>query len=183
MLDALANLLAPTALERLTLVLNHVIGAEPVARAKLSPHAGRWLVLELERWPQLLPAPRGLAWRITPAGLLEWGGIDAARPSSLPADADPPSLRMSLDASNPAAWVAKALTGERPTVQVSGDAQLAADVGWLLENLRWDVAADLDRAFGPLVGAQLHQAGSALGRGLRAAIRALAPLAERFGRR
>jgi ubiquinone biosynthesis protein UbiJ len=179
MLDALANLLAPAVLERLTLVLNHVIGAEPAAKARLAPHAGRVLVLELAGWPKLLPAPRGLAWRISPAGLLEWCGLDAT--------ADAAGLTMCVDASNPAAWMAKAIAGvvqgDRPAVQVSGDAQLAAEVGWLLDNVRWDVAAELERTFGPLVGAQLHRAGSALGRGLRAALRALAPLAERFGRR
>ena len=45
--------------------------------------------------------------------------------------------------------MARALGGTPPPVQIDGDAQLAGDVNWLLLNLRWDVAADLERLFGP----------------------------------
>jgi ubiquinone biosynthesis protein UbiJ len=40
-------------------------------------------------------------------------------------------------------------------------------VQWLVDNVRWDVEADLDRLFGPVVAAQLGRMGSALARGLR----------------
>jgi len=180
MLDALPNLLAPAVLERLTLVLNHVLRAEPAAVARLQPHAGRTLSLRLANWPALLPAPPALAWRVTPAGLLEWCCLEGAgthAAADAPAGAAPATaaeLRIEVDAGNPAALFARALAGERPTVQVEGDAALAADIGWLLQNLRWDVAADLERFFGPVVAHQLHQAGRALARGLRAALGALA---------
>jgi hypothetical protein len=36
-----------------------------------------------------------------------------------------------------------------PPVDIEGDAQLAGDVNWLMQNLRWDVAADLERLFPP----------------------------------
>ena len=185
MFDALAHLLAPPVLERLTLVLNHVLRAEPVAPARLAAHAGRRISLHLEGWPALLPPAPPLAWRITPAGLFEWcglpqtGAIDGAganAEATLPALGD---LRITVDASNPAALLARALAGVRPAVQVEGDAALAADVGWLLENLRWDVAADLERLFGPVVAHQLHQAGRALARGLHEALDRAAPCAER----
>ena len=53
-----------------------------------------------------------------------------------------------------------ALGGTPPAVQIDGDAQLAGDMNWLLQNLRWDVAADLERLFGPAVAQQLHQPGA-----------------------
>jgi ubiquinone biosynthesis accessory factor UbiJ len=173
MLDALSNLLAAPVLERLTLVLNHVLGAEPTATERLRPHAGRGLTLQLTGWPSLLPAPPVLAWRVTPAGLMEWGGMPGA--SGAAGTTPPPAdLRVTVDASNPAALFARALAGDRPTVQVEGDAAFAADIGWLLQNLRWDVAADLERLFGPVVAHQLHQMGRALARGLRGALDAFA---------
>lgn len=163
MLDALSNLLAPAVLERLTLVMNHVLRAEPAALERLRPHAGRTLTMQFSGWPSLLPPPPPMAWQVTPAGMLEWQGGAAA--GAAPAD-----LRITVDAGNPAALLARALAGERPTVQVEGDAAFAAEIGWLLQNLRWDVAADLERFFGPVVAHQLHQAGRALARGLRGAL-------------
>ncbi len=181
MLDALAQLLAPPVLERLTLVLNHVLRAEPVAAARLVGHAGARVSLHLAGWPALLPPAPPLVWRITPAGLLEWcdlggSGLAAGAEAALVASSE---LRITLDASNPAALIARALVGERPAVQVEGDAALAADIGWLIENLRWDVAADLERLFGPVLAQQVHEVGRALARGLRAALDPAGPWAER----
>jgi ubiquinone biosynthesis protein UbiJ len=171
MLQNLPSLLAPPVLERLTLVFNHVLQAEAVAQDKLRPHSGRCLALHLDGWPALLQPAPPLAWRITPAGLLEWGGLDG-----VPA----PDLQLHLDASNPALLLARTLAGERPAVRIDGDAQLAADVGWLTQNLRWDVAADLERFFGPVVAGQLAQLGRMLAQGLRGALAAVEPLVERF---
>ena len=91
-----------------------------------------------------------------------------------------PDLAVQVDAANPALLVARALAGEAPAVQIDGDAQLAGDVNWLLQNLRWDVAADLERQFGPVVAQQLHTLGSAFAKGLRAAWKAGAGLGERL---
>jgi len=65
-------------------------------------------------------------------------------------------------------------------VQIDGDAQLAGEMNWLLQNLRWDVAADLERLFGPMVAQQLHRMGSGLAGGIRAAAKAATGLAERL---
>jgi ubiquinone biosynthesis accessory factor UbiJ len=85
-----------------------------------------------------------------------------------------------VDASNPMLLMARAMAGDKPSVEIDGDAQLAADVNWLLQNLRWDVAADLDRLFGPTVAYPLHRLGSALARGLRAALQSASGLTERM---
>jgi ubiquinone biosynthesis protein UbiJ len=174
MLQTLHAMLVPAVAERLTLVLNHVIGGEPAAVDRLRPHAGRSLALRLESWPALLPPPPPLAWRVTPAGLLEWCG---------PAFAATPDLTASLDAANPALLLARAAAGERPTVQVQGDAAFAGAVHWLLENLRWDVAGDLQRLFGPVVADALHRTGSMLGAALRSALALAAGLGSRGGPR
>ena len=171
MLHSIQALLAPALAERLTLVLNHVLGAEAVATERLRPHAGRRVSLALEQWPTLLPPPPRLEWRITPAGLLQWCGNE---------DLGVAELGLRIDASNPALLFARAMGGQPPAVQIDGDAQLAGDVNWLMQNLRWDVAADLERLFGPVVAQQLHQAGKAVAGGLRAAVKAAADLGERL---
>jgi ubiquinone biosynthesis accessory factor UbiJ len=179
MLHTLQQLLAPAALERLTLVLNHVLGSEAVATERLRPHAGRLLAVELVDWPSLLPDPPPLWWRITPAGLLEWGGL---HPQGAPGEVLAPAadLRLRLDASNPALLFARSLAGEQPEVQIEGDARLAGEINWLIQNLRWDAAADLERLFGPVVAAQVVKLGSALGQGLRTALRGAQALGERL---
>jgi ubiquinone biosynthesis protein UbiJ len=141
---------------------------------RLRPHAGRTLALRLDGWPALLPPAPPLAWRVTPAGLLEWCG---------PEFQATPDLTAAVDASNPALLLGRAVAGERPPVQVQGDAGLAGDVNWLLENLRWDVAADLERLFGPVAAEALHRAGRALAGGLKAGLSTLAGLGERLGAR
>lgn len=164
-------MLAPAVAERLTLVINHVLGGEPLAAERLRVHAGRTLALTLPGWPRLLPPPPMLAWRITPAGLLDWCGVQGV---------EAPDLAVQIDASNPALLLARMLGGEAPQVQIDGDAQLAGDVNWLLQNVRWDVAADLERLFGPVVAQQLHQVGRTVAGGMRTAIKAAAELAERL---
>lgn len=171
MLHSLNALLAPALAERLTLLLNHVLSSEGIAMDRLRPHSGATLALHLPGWPALLPPPPGLAWRVTPAGLLDWCGADL----SLQAD-----LAISLDASNPAALLTRMLSGEQPQVQIVGSAQLAGDINWLLQNLRWDVAADLERIFGARLGQPLHQLGRMLAKAMRAAFQAAAALSEQL---
>ena len=171
MLHALQELLAPAAMERLTLVINHVLDGESAATDRLRPHAGRSIVVLPEQWPSLLPPPPALGFRVTPAGLVEWGGLQGI---------DAPDLTVRLDASNPARLALQTLSGETPQVHVEGDAQFAADVNWLLTNLRWDVASDLERFFGPGPARTIERAGAWLGRGLKAALAGATAVAERL---
>jgi len=172
MIHTLQSLLAPALMDRLVLVVNHVLGTEPAAQQRLRPHAASLIRLQLQGWPSLLPPPPTLVWRITPAGLLEWCG--AAEPF---AQAD---LRITVNAANPMALMARAASGQMPAVDIEGNAQLAADINWLLQNVRWDVAADLERLFGPAVAHSLHRLGSALAKGLRSATQGAAGVAERM---
>ena len=163
MLQSLQALFVPATLERLVLVVNHVLASEPVAVARLMPHQGRLIALELQQWPAWLPAPPLLKFRVTPAGLLEWCGLD---------DAAPPDLSVQLNAANPAALFAHSLAGEPPPLHVTGHAALATDIQWLVDNLRWDVEADLERLFGPVVAHQVARLGSSVAAGLRGLARA-----------
>lgn len=172
MLQNLNALLAPALMDRLVLVVNHVLSSEPQAVQRLLPHRGRVLRLDLVQWPRLLPPPPPLAFLVTPAGLVEW--------CREPVDAD---LRVRLEAANPAALALRVMGGEMPAVVIEGDAQLATDVDWLLKNLRWDVADDLQRLFGPAVAHELHRLGAGLARALRAALQGASVVAGRMGSR
>ena len=61
----------------------------------------------------------------------------------------PAALHLSVAAANPALLLAQLAAGERPDVAIQGEAQFAADVHWLADNLRWDIEADLARIAGP----------------------------------
>ena len=164
MLEALHDRLAPAALARAVLLANHVLAGEPAATERLRPHAGRVLRVDMQGWPAVLPAWPALQLRLTPAGLLECvESADTAAPA--------PDLRLEVDASDPVRLAWGLATGERPAVQVSGDAALAADVDWVVTQVRWDIAADLERVLGPAPA----QALSGLARALAHALRDLLP--------
>jgi ubiquinone biosynthesis protein UbiJ len=157
MKHALNDMLAPAAVERLTLLINHVLGREPAAMQRLQPHAGSVVALDVQDWPAVLPPWPALVFRITPAGLLEW-----CRQASHAA----PDLQVRVQASNPALLVLGALSGQAPAVHVEGDARLAAEASWLLEHLRWDLADDLHRLLGPGPAQLLSRLGPALAQAL-----------------
>jgi len=162
MFHALQALAGTAAIERATLLLNHVVAAEPAAMSRLRPFAGRCIQLQFDGWPGWLPPWPPTAFRITPAGLFEWCG-----------DAPPPQtdLRISIDASNPALMAAQALAGTRPRVDVAGDSALAGEIDWLLDNLRWDVEDDLARIVGAAPAREIARVGRAVAAGVRAAAR------------
>ena len=155
MLQEWTKLWAPAVQDRICLLLNHVIGREPVATARLAPFAGRAIVVHLRGWPALLPPAPDLALSITRAGLLE--RLDGAPPDA---------LRIELEASNPALLALGGLTGEKPQVVVQGDAALAGELSWLMDNLRWDIEDDLAQLTGPAVARQLAGFGRAAAQGL-----------------
>jgi ubiquinone biosynthesis protein UbiJ len=114
---------------RLVLTLNHVLQQEPEAQARLKRQVGR--VVEAH-W-------RGFSVRLqaTPAGLLDLAPITQN-----------PDLTLTLTDSSPFGLVQSALRGEKPAVQIAGDVQLAAEVQWLVDHVRWDLEEDLARIFG-----------------------------------
>ena len=170
MLDTLQQLAASAFMQRLTLWLNHVLAGESAAVQRLRPHAGRFIRLQLTGWPSLLPPLPELCFAVTPAGLVEWCG------NEVPQNID---LRLCVDASNPARTLAQGLAGRRPAVEVAGDAALATDVSWLMDNLRWDVQDDLAQLIGQAPAHELARLGATLAGGMREAVAALAGFAGR----
>lgn len=162
--------LGSAAMERITLLLNHVIAAEPVATERLRPHSGCSIQLVWTGWPSFLPPPPLVAFSITPAGLLEWCGEQAP---------EQPDLRVSIDGSNPLRLMGQWLSGERPAVVIEGDSALATDVSWLIDNLRWDIEDDVARIIGQAPAHELARAAALVAGGFREAARALQGLMAR----
>ncbi len=164
--------LSTALLERLVLLLNHVLAAEPAAAGRLRVHAGRRVECTLAGWPGVLPVPPALVFVVTPAGLFEWCGAEPAPDGATP-------LQLRVDASNPAAVLLRAAAGERPTITIQGDAEFATDLNWLLDNLRWDVEDDLARIVGPGPAHQFAAVARPLAHGVRSALRGVAAAVDR----
>lgn len=196
-------MLAPALVGRLVLLINHVLASEPHACRRLLPHQGRVLRVVLSDWPSLLPAAPVLAFRITPAGLLEWAPeveqadllvrVPAGNPLALAASVLVQAMAGAAGVSDGAGYTAPGAAGAAGgpaslALDIEGDARLATDIDWLAKNLRWDLAADLERLFGPIAAHQLTRWGRALVQAL-ARLRAAAPgvgqsgLAPGFGPR
>lgn len=166
------SLLTPALQDRAILLLNHVISRESHAMARLTPFAGRSVLVHLQGWPTILPPVPDLVLAITPAGLFERiPGANEPGAEFRAAAEGAEALRIELDASNPALLALGALTGDKPRVTVQGDAALAGEINWLMENLRWDIEDDLAALLGP---APAHQ----LARWSKAAAGALSALAR-----
>ena len=140
--------LADEAQLRLLLLVNHVILQEPEACGRLARRRGSVMSL---RWARLQ-----LRWGLTPAGLFEQAAQDRA-----------PDLVLSLDGLSPGQCLRLLLQGERPPVQVEGDVQLAAEMAWLADNLRWDIEDDLARVLGDVPAHALADAARRLMQALR----------------
>jgi ubiquinone biosynthesis protein UbiJ len=165
--QGVAPALAQSALERVTLLLNHVIAAEPEAMAKLRPYVGRSIRIDWEGRPAWLPAwvpnPPQAHWQVSAAGLLDLvTGAEAV--------SDEGGLRVALDGRALLDWglaPAGAVAGSAPPMDVQGDAGFAAALSWLAQHLRWDLEDDLARVLGDRPARALAQAGQALVAGLR----------------
>ena len=128
---------------RLVLLLNHVLQQEPEAQSRLRRQSGKTALIQ---WRAI-----SLHLVATPAGLL-----DLATPSP------EPDLTLSLTQSSPLDLLRSGLTGAKPEVRIEGDVQLAAEVNWLVDHLRWDIEEDLSRIVGDVVAHRLGQLGGAL---------------------
>jgi len=122
-------------------VLNRLLSAEPWARLRLAPFAGETVEL---RAP-LLPT---LRLRILEGGTVEPGGAE-------------PGLTMTLKPGLLAA-LARGEEHAMRSVDVQGDAKLAAEVLVLARHLRWDAEEDLSRLVGDVAAHRLADAGRAL---------------------
>ena len=174
MFEAFRTLAKESVMERVVLLVNHVIRAEPVAMARLEPHASQTLAITFVGWPALLPTLPLIEFHVSPAGLVEWQREPVAAA---------PDLQISVDAGNPALLVARLALGERPAMQVEGDAAFASDVNWLVDNLRWDIEDDLARIVGVAPARELARFAATAAAALRRTSRGFGAMASRHARR
>jgi len=142
---------------RLVLTLNHVLQQEPEAQARLKRQTGRVVEAHWRHFSVRLVA--------TPAGLLDIAPITQLS-----------DLTLTLTEESPFSLARAAVRGEKPPVRIAGDVQLAAEVQWLVDHVRWDIEEDLARIFGD---APAHAAGSVLRR-MGDAVRGFAARAPQF---
>lgn len=168
--------LAPAVLARLVLLINHVVASEPQASARLKPHSGK--VIDL-RWATgtagVLPAFLAQVFRgdvtlppirlqITPAGLFEAVPVsEAGSPAA--------NLTLLVQLGDPIDLVKRAARGERPEVNIEGDASLAEVASWMMKNLRWDLQDDVARFMGNTPAELLRK----VGEGIREALQRWRP--------
>jgi len=133
---------------RVVLLLNHVLMQETEATSRLARQKGQVMLVQWRSFSFKLMA--------TPAGLL-----DLAAPEA------PPDLVLTVTDESPVALAQSALRGDKPAVRIEGDVQLAAEVNWLTEHVRWDIEEDLARVMGDVPARTLSQMAQNMVAGLR----------------
>jgi ubiquinone biosynthesis accessory factor UbiJ len=134
--------------QRLVLFLNHVLLQEKQAQERLFRQKGRVVRV---KWGLF-----AIDLIVTPAGL-----VDRAP------DSANPDLVLSIAVESIFTAVQSVLAGQAPPVKVEGDVQLAAEIAWLAENLRWDAEEDLSRLIGDAPAHTLATAGRRLASGIK----------------
>jgi ubiquinone biosynthesis accessory factor UbiJ len=134
--------------QRLVLFINHVIQQEKQAQDRLLRQKGRVVHVRF--------GAVSIDLAVTPAGL-----VDRAPPSAKP------DLLLAIPVDSPLSLLRSAMAGSAPDVKIEGDVQLAAEVGWLAENLRWDAEEDLSRLIGDAPAHAVAQAARQFAGGLK----------------
>ena len=133
---------------RIVLLLNHILLQEKEASRRLARQNGRVALMQWRSFALKLMA--------TPAGLLDLAPGEAK-----------PDLILVVTQESPLALVQGALRGDKPAVRIEGDVQLAADVNWLVEHVRWDLEEDIARVLGDAPAYALGQAARGMAQALR----------------
>ena len=142
-------------LNRLVLFLNHVLASEPQACQRLARQKGQrieivWQAMKLQLQP-------------TAAGLLERAAFDGF------------DLRLTATDASPLDIVSALARGDKPKVRIEGDVQLAAEINWLIDHVRWDAEEDLARLVGDAPAHTLGQAARKAMEALRSFVAQRAP--------
>lgn len=133
---------------RVVLLLNHVLMQEPQAMERLIRQKGRVVRIQ---WRDMT-----FVVTVTPAGLL-----DVAAPGQQT------DLSLMIAEESPLAVAEDLLAGNKPSVRIDGDVQLAADVSWLIDHVRWDIEEDLSRLLGDAPAHGLMQVAKAMTQGIK----------------
>ena len=141
---------------RIVLLLNHVLMQEKEAMTRLARQRGRVVLFQWREFSFKL--------QLTPAGLLDLAGAET-----------PSDLTLAIIETSHAALMQAALAGDKPPVRIEGDVQLAAEVNWLVDHVRWDLEEDLARLIGDAPAHGLAQAVRRVLEGLRGWLKKAAP--------
>ena len=115
--------------QRMVLFLNHVLMQEKEATDRLVRQKGRVARVQWRVYSMALVT--------TPAGLF-----------NLAAEGAVPDLQLHVTETSPLSLAQVALRGDKPSIRIEGDVQLAAEINWLVDHVRWDVEEDLARVIG-----------------------------------
>jgi ubiquinone biosynthesis protein UbiJ len=118
--------------QRVVLLLNHVLMQEPVARERLQRQKGRQV--------QVCWRDQVFQCGFTPAGLVEFVSSDVNGKAA--------DLVLHVNEPSPLALAQSVLQGNKPPIHIEGDVQLAAEVNWLFDHVRWDPEEDVARLIG-----------------------------------
>ena len=133
---------------RIVLLLNHILIQEKEATSRLARQKGQVILMQWRFFAMKLIA--------TPAGLLDLAGAAAL-----------PDLTLVVTQESPIAIAQALLRGDKPGVRIEGDVQLAAEVNWLVDHIRWDIEEDMSRIMGDVPAHMLGRAVRAAGDALR----------------
>ncbi|MDZ7939151.1 MAG: hypothetical protein U5M53_13095 [Rhodoferax sp.] len=133
---------------RIVLLLNHVLQQEPQAMERLVRQKGRVVLMQWQHFTFKVQA--------TPAGLLDLAAAEAKADLTV----------MLLDES-PLAMAQAWMQGARPKLRIEGDVQLAAEVNWLADHVRWDLEEDLARIMGDAPAHWLSQGARSMAQALQ----------------
>ena len=115
-------------LNRVVLFLNHVLLQEPEAMRRLARQKGQRIEVQWKTFSmKLSPTPAGLFERV------QTDGFD---------------LRLTVTDESPLDIATALMRGNKPGVRVEGDVQLAAEVNWLIDHVRWEPEEDLAKWLG-----------------------------------
>lgn len=129
------------AADRLVLLLNHVLQQENAATERLERQSGRSVRAQWRHFH--------LRLRVTKAGLFERLPFDLpAQEGVVEQDMRPDDLSITLQDGPLAPILGAVAKGEKPNLSIEGDVQLAAELNWLVDHVRWDIEEDLSRIIG-----------------------------------
>lgn len=134
--------------QRAVLFINHVLMQEPEAMERLRRQKGRVAYVQWRHY--------SMALLVTPAGLFNLAG-----------EGDSPDLRLEVTELSPLALAQSALRGDKPAIRIEGDVQLAAEINWLADHVRWDLEEDLARLIGDAPAYQLCRVARGAAQALR----------------
>ncbi len=133
---------------RILLLLNHVLMQEKAATSRLVRQKGRVVLVQWRSY--------SMRFLVTPAGLLDIAVATAT-----------PDLSLSVTEESVVSIAQSALRGDKPAVRIVGDVQLAAEVNWLVDHVRWDIEEDLSRVLGDAPAHAMGQVAQRMARALR----------------